>query len=96
VKNAYLLVYSDSLGTRDEVKDCINNISTVITWRYDMPNCFYIISEYDAIDISKSIREYFNNKDGRFIVSEVTDNKEGWLPADTWYLLNNKEHKKKE
>jgi len=93
MKKAYLLVYSDSLGSRDQVKDCVDSIRKIIYWRYDMPNCFYLISEYDADEISESIREYSGNK-GRFIVVEVTDNKQGWLPSKTWYLLNNKMHKK--
>ena len=92
MRKAYLLVYSNSLGSRDEVKDCIDNIRKITYWRYDMPNCFYLISEYDADDISESIIEYLG-KNGRFIVVEVTDNKQGWLPSKTWYLLNNKRRK---
>jgi len=93
MRKAYLLVYANSLGTRNEVKDCVDNLPEILTWRYDMPNCFYLISEYDAQDISNAIRSYLGNK-GRFLISEVTDNKQGWLPSKTWYLLNNKKHKK--
>lgn len=93
MRKAYLLVYADSLGTRDQVKTCVDSLPEIATWRYDMPHCFYLISEYDADDIAGAIREYFGNK-GRFIVAEVTDNKQGWLPSKTWHLLNNKYHKK--
>ncbi|WP_421920101.1 hypothetical protein [Marinifilum sp.] len=94
MRKAYLFVYSDNLGTRDEVKNCMDNIPEVYTWRYDMPNSFYIISEYSADEIARAINSYTGKT--RFIVSEITDNKQGWLSEDTWYLINNKTHKPKE
>lgn len=94
MRKAYLLVYSNSLGDRDEVRECVDELPEIINWRHDMPNSFYLISEHDADDIAEAIREYFGTG-GRFIVSEVTDNKQGWLPSKSWYLLNKKRHKKK-
>lgn len=91
---AYLLVYTDSLGTREEVKDCVDSINEVITWRFDMPYCFYLVSEYDSDDIADAIRDFFRNK-GRFLVAEASDNRSGWLPSRTWYLLRHKRHKRK-
>jgi hypothetical protein len=92
VRRAYLLVYSDLLGSRIEVTDCVDSIPEVYTWRYDMPNSFYLISDCDATEIAEAIREYLGNK-GRFIVAEVNDNRNGWLPPKTWHLLRHKSHK---
>lgn len=92
MNKAYLLVYADSLGTREEVTSCVDSIPEVETWRYDMPNCFYLVSAYDSVDIARAIRKYFGNR-GRFLVTELTDNKFGWLPSKTWYLLRHKRHK---
>lgn len=89
MKKAYLFVYTDTLGTREEIKNCLNSIGLIIYWRYDMPNTFYLISKYSASEISKAIRKYFNK--GRYIVSEITENKNGYLPSKSWYLINNKE-----
>ncbi|MDD4183682.1 MAG: hypothetical protein PHT53_07710 [Candidatus Omnitrophica bacterium] len=89
MKKAYLLAFSDSLGTREEVKNCVKNFPG-ITWRYDMSNAFYIISEENANQISTRIQNYFG-KNGRFIVTEISDlNKQGWLTKDSWFLINNK------
>ena len=86
---AYLLVYSDSLGTREQVKNCVSKIEEVHTWRYDMPNSFYIISEYSANEIAQSIRRVLGNN--RFIVTEISvSNRQGWLPKETWHLINQK------
>ena len=43
MSNFYLFIYSDSLGNREEVKDILNDIPDVLSWRYDMPNSFYIV-----------------------------------------------------
>lgn len=92
MRKAYLLVYSPSLGTRDQVKKCIKSLPDIITWRCDMPNSFYLISENEAKDISNAIHEYFGNK-GRFLVTEISDNRQGWLPSKTWYLIHKKDLK---
>lgn len=92
MKNAYLLVYSEEIGSRDRVKKWANESGLVTTWRYDLPNCFYIISENTAGELSEGFRKTFPKK--RHIFIEVGANKQGWLPSKTWHLLNNKEHKK--
>ena len=91
MKKAYLLVYSDSLGSRSKVKECLNSIEIIATWRYDMPNCFYLISEFSASELSKSIRKELGR--GRFLITEISDNRQGWLPSKTWHLIKFKKHK---
>lgn len=86
-----MLIYSDSLGTREEVKECLNDIPEVWTWRYDMPNSFYVISNYESDQIANAIHKKMGK--GRFLVTEITSNKSGWLPPESWHLINKKEHK---
>ncbi|MCA0153762.1 hypothetical protein [Winogradskyella vincentii] len=88
MRKAYLLVYSNSLGTREKVKNCLDKSNLVIHWRYDLPNAFYIISEDSANELSDMIRGKLGN--GRFIVTEISSNKQGWLPRQTWDLINKK------
>jgi hypothetical protein len=88
---AYILVYSDSLGTRDEVKECLNKMSEVKYWRYDMPYSFYIISNADAKSIATNLRQLRGNK-GRFIITELNENKHGWLTKESWFLIANKRY----
>jgi hypothetical protein len=93
MKKAYLLVYNDRLGSREDVKRFLNGSREVTTWRADIPNSFYVISEVDANTLSKLIRNELGA--GRFILSEITSNVGGWLPPQTWYLLNKKALKPK-
>lgn len=94
MRNVYLLVYSETLGSREDVKKCINQIPEVLTWRYDLPNAFYLVSEQDAKTVANAITKCMG-KHGRFILTEVSDNRWGWLPNDTWHLLKNKKLKPK-
>lgn len=92
MKKSYLLAYSDSLGTRDEIKECLSGLDVIDTWRFDMPYTFYVISDNSANEISQAIRDSLGN--GRFIITEISsENKQGWLPKETWYLINNKKRK---
>ena len=54
-----------------------------------MPHAFYIISEESAAYLSKSFVTW-NGQKGRFLIVEASDNRQGRLPKETWYLLRNK------
>jgi hypothetical protein len=94
VRRSYLLVYSDTLGTRDQLKALLSELEEVVTWRYDLPHSFYIISDEDANTLAKAIRVRRGNK-GRFIITEIASNKQGWLTPESWYLINKKKRKPK-
>ena len=84
---AYFLIYSDKMGTRDEVKEFIDGRSEIEFWRYDLPYVFYLISELSADELYEVVQD-FNRQRGRFLLSEVGSNTQGWLPKETWKLLN--------
>ena len=93
MRKAYLLVYSDKNITREQITKFMNESDVIITWRYDMPNSYYFISEESAKDVSMALRESLF--EFRHIIVEIEDNYWGWLPNDTWYLIKNKRLKKK-
>jgi hypothetical protein len=92
MRQSYLFVYNDDVGTREQVKNTLDKMLYVVTWRYDMPNVFYIVSDYSAADLASQF-ESLNGTKGRFIFQEHTINSQGRLTGDSWYLLNNKNHK---
>jgi len=94
MRKAYVLIYSATLGTSAQVKAWLNAMPEVLTWRTDLPNCFYIISTNSAQELYNGL-EKVAGKRGRFLISEVTSNKQGLLTSESWYLLNNKQHKPK-
>ena len=60
MKKVYILFYSNSLGTREEVRDYLDSLSEVLHWRYDIPNVFYLISEENAETLATNQSDFFN------------------------------------
>lgn len=97
MRKSYIFVYSDKLGSREEVKQLINKIPEIIHWRYDLPNCFYIVSEESAKTLSSLIMNKGKGKSARFVINEFNESVEyeGILTVDSWYLIQNKKYKPK-
>ncbi len=89
MKRAYVLLYNTEVGDRAFVKSWVTGSPLVITWRYDLPNCFYIISEATAQTLSEEFRKYISPK-GSFLFMEVSDNRQGYMVPETWYFLRHK------
>ncbi len=95
MRKAYLFLYSDGTGGKDAIRAWANQEPGVLHWRYDMPHSFYVISEKSAADLAQSFMN-FNGRKGRFLIVEASENRQGLLPNETWYLLRNKRQKPKE
>jgi hypothetical protein len=95
MRKAYLFIYDNAVGNREEIKAALNQMSKIKTWRFDMPNCFYIISEDSASDIYEEF-ESINGARGKFLFIEASDNRQGQMLKDTWHFLRNKKNKPKD
>jgi hypothetical protein len=87
MKRTYLLIYSDKLGTREEIREFLDKKSEILNWRYDLPHTFYLVSNLSAEELHEVIQSH-NQQRGFFLISEVGQNTQGWLPAESWMLLN--------
>ena len=87
MKRTYLLIYSDKLGTREEIREFLDKRSEILNWRYDLPHTFYLVSDLSAEELYEVIQSH-NQQRGFFLISEVGQNTQGWLPAESWVLLN--------
>ena len=94
MRRAYLLIYGDRTGTRETIKAWANSEPLIITWRTDLPHSFYIISEGTAGQLSVSLRNCVGRR-ARFLIAEIGENRQGWLPPETWYFFRNKAIKTK-
>ncbi len=82
----FVFIYSSGFGERDEVKRIISRINSIRSWRYDLPNMFYLQSERSAFEISEEIRRIKPNI--RFIVAQISPSQsDGWLPFASWDFL---------
>lgn len=93
MKKTYLLAYSSTLGTKEQVKACLNKIPQITHWRTDLPSAFYLVSESNAKELTVLIRECRGG--GRFLITEISaSNKQGWITPESWHLINNQEYKR--
>jgi hypothetical protein len=90
MKRAYLFIYSDEVGTREELKEVFDTSPSISSWRYDIPHCFYLLSEKTAYQLYEEFSEKRGIK-GRFLFMEYNPNSQGQLLSKTWHFLVEKE-----
>ena len=82
----YLLIFNNLFGTRYDAIEIIKKVSIVSSWRCDMPNAIYLKSESSAQQLCDAIRKVRTT--GRFLVCEISDNRQGYLTKETWSFMN--------
>ena len=50
-----------------------------------MPNAIYLKSDSSAQELCDAIRKI--KAQGRFLVSEISDNRQGYLTSETWSFI---------
>lgn len=93
MKRVHLFVHNEPLEKREYIAGLLDQIPEVVTWRYDMRSCFYIVSEATAKDLATAIQAKSGNTLSRFIVVPIESEYWGWATDETWYLFANKAHK---
>lgn len=86
----YIFLYDNTLGSITEVTELIDSIPEIAQWRTDLPNSFMLKSDLEAKQLADIIIEKKTNV--RFLISEITENRQGWLPKDAWKFIKNKEN----
>jgi hypothetical protein len=84
---AYLLIYTKELGTRPRIKACLNSLPEVISWRSEIPNSFFLLSEASAEQLSRGIKECTGAENPRFFITRLPLNRHGWLGQESWDFL---------
>lgn len=92
MKKLYIFNYSETSGSREDVKKWLNQEKMVNNWRYDLPFCFYVISEASSAELSKSFIA-FNGKKGRHLFAEITSNRQGLLTTESWAVMRMRKYK---
>lgn len=93
MRKAYLLIYGNDAGTREQVRAWADKCPLVLTWRYDLPNCFYLISEQSEQELAENFYTTFS--DASCLCIEIADHYWGRLAPETWYLIKHKYHQPK-
>lgn len=83
----YIFNYTSDAGTRESVKEWIAQEKRIYNWRYDMPGCFYLVSEAHSTELSESFSKFSGGR-GRHLIAELNENRQGLLPRDTWAFMS--------
>ena len=82
----YILVFSSSVGTREQVKEFIDSREEILTWYLCMSHAIFIRSNQDATGLQKIFKEFTRDR-GRFIILDCQTDRNGWLPKNAWAFL---------
>ncbi len=84
----YLITYDlNKPGQKyDDLYEAIKNSSTY--WVHFLDSAWIIKSALSVNQVSNNIRAKVDESDN-FLVIEVTNNKQGWLPQKIWEYINN-------
>lgn len=87
---AYLLVFNASVGSRKEVQQLLDAMPEVTYWYGCLPNGIFLTSTLTARQISENLKERCGTSSGqRWFITQVHDDREGWLPKEAWHVLKN-------
>ena len=89
---SYLVVFDDKLGSRDEVQEFLDSMDEVGHWFSCLSNCVFFTCSLPANSIARRIGEHFGDpkiRRYRFLVTEIHDDRQGWLPKKSWKLFGN-------
>ena len=86
MRKVYLLNYGSQIGPRSRVKRYLNAMDSILSWRYELPFCFFVVSEHDAEDLADEFRK-LTGPEGKFVFSQIGENYQGWLTEAGWYLI---------
>lgn len=81
----YLFICSPTFGEADKVLSSLRSVDSICDIRSPFPNLYFIKSSDTATTLSKKI--IFLKPGKRFFISEVSSNRQGWLPKDNWDFI---------
>lgn len=87
MKWAYVFVYDEKFGTREEIKNFLDSRPEVLNWYYCMSNSFFLVSNKTATTLQQLISG-INKNNAYFIILDAKTDKNGWLPRKIWEFLN--------
>ena len=86
---AYILVFDDALGTRQEIQAFLDTKPEILNWYACMSNAIFIVSDKTAATLRTIISEFNASKNANFIILDVKTDRQGWLPKKAWDFMSN-------
>ncbi|HIF9138466.1 TPA: hypothetical protein ACX6SR_001915 [Photobacterium damselae] len=84
----YVLVFDETLVSRDDITSFLNTDSNIKNWLAFMSNSVIVTTDQDAHYLSNILHGKFESMN-MFITEVVHGNNNGWLNKDSWDFINN-------
>lgn len=89
----YFIVFSTKAVTHERAKEFLDKAPEVENWYTCIANTFFIVSPYTANSLTDIICERLTGGTGRFFITDVATDTNGWLPKQAWDFLNKAKEK---
>lgn len=87
---AYAIITSPRFASRPALQTFLDRHPRVAYWYACFPGVVFAFTEMTAHDLAKELEARFGTGAGRrFLVTEVSPNRQGRLPKDLWDRLRN-------
>ena len=84
----YLVISSVKFAARPRLQRFLDEHPRVAYWYACLPNAVFAVTDLSAHDLAKALEATFGVGPGhRFLVTEVSSNRQGRLPKDLWDIL---------
>lgn len=83
----YILIYDNETADREAMKSHLNSLPEILSWRFDIPNSFFIYSTETASRLTELLSSRLPNYKC-FLFVEMPSNKQGYLKRETWNFIN--------
>ena len=83
----YILIYDNETADRETMKEYLKSLPEILSWRFDMPNSFFIYSNESANKLTELLASRLPNYKC-FLFAEIPLNKQGYLKKETWNFIN--------
>ena len=83
----YVLIYDNETADRETMKTHLNSLSEILSWRFDIPNCFFVYSNESANRLTELLASRLSGYKC-FLFVEIPSNKQGYLRKETWNFIN--------
>jgi hypothetical protein len=94
MKWSYILLFSEQFMSYDEAKYFLNARDDVTEWLHVFDNVFVLASTNTAVNLAAAVLAYVKKNQkikkptGLFLLTELTEDRNGWLQKAAWNLIN--------
>jgi len=85
---SYIFIHEDAFGSTADIIKYIDDIPEILNWSTELPNSIYLVSELTAKQLFDKIKPF--SEKGKFLITETTKNKQGWISKKSWAMMNDK------